>query len=696
MAQTTTSPTSLDVLDGVNTTIASVLITTQGMAGKIHEENAQLAAHNAAPSAHGIGDAKSPLRVSLTQIVAETIADSTSVKDVQASIAKNAATLSEVEESQTGFLTAYTSLEATVSDREQTLADLNVGITGAVKNVSDLRTDVENGAYGGGSGSPVSLPTLSGPDRIGIGLSAEYTLFCIGSAIDGATIASFEVTFAGGTAQTVSAVNGMATATVTAPEGTAEGTALTLSVVAIDSSGFRSKEAAKEVTAIQYVVQAPSLTAPAPGAYVSPVSVAFVTSAFAVVGPTDTHAASRFKITSDADGAVIVYDSGPTTTDLATHTANLSAAKLTPGATYYAWAQHEGSSLGIGSWSNPVAIVAASVVTPQITSPSESAVISPNNITPTTTAFAVIGGITDTHASTDWRITSDAAGETVIAEALASTDLTSHVFASPGVTRGQAYYLWARHRGTACGAGAWAKVRVSIKATRHGEILYDTSGQPAAVITGSYASNGAEPWNIRGKQVWLAVALASKREKNTTWCAGTSDSNPGCYEDISTIENPGTSWKLASNNTAADGSGSYVSMQSTEAHMDQSFTYSQTVKNSEELTDAILDYNGSMQAAAYCRTITLADLGKMDLPSIDVLIRIYQARTFIDAADTTAAANTSKKLVNWGFGSTDGNYIFSASQSVKNAEWTVSRDGRAGTNMKRHSLGVIPVKEIPA
>ena len=696
MAQTTTSPTSLDVLDGVNTTIASVLTTTQGMAGKIHKGNARIMAHNKAPSAHGISDATSPLRVSLTHIVAGSIAESTSVKDVQASIAKNAATLSEVEESQTGFLTAYTSLEATVSDREQTLADLNVGITGAVKNVSDLRTDVENGAYGGGSGSPVSLPTLSGPDRIGIGLSAEYTLFCIGSAIDGATIASFEVTFAGGTAQTVSAVNGMATATVTAPEGTAEGTALTLSVVAIDSSGFRSKEAAKEVTAIQYVVQAPSLTAPAPGAYVSPVSVAFVTSAFAVVGPTDTHAASRFKITSDADGAVIVYDSGRTTTDLATHTANLSAAKLTPGATYYAWAQHEGSSLGIGSWSNPVAIVAASVVTPQITSPSESAVISPSNITVTTTAFAVIGGIIDTHASTDWRITSDAAGETVIAEALASADLTSHVFASPAVTRGQAYYLWARHRGTACGAGAWTKVQVSIKATRHGEILYDTNGQPAAVITGSYASRGAEPWTIRGKQVWIAVALAAIRGVSLTWGLNSVSDNSTNTTDIPSIENPGTNWKLASNNTAADGSGPYVSTQSTESHMDASFTYSQAVKGSEGLTDAILAYNGSMQAAAYCRTITLADLGKMDLPSIDVIMRIYQSRTVIDSLDITVAANTAKKLSNWGFGSAYGVHVWSASEYNSTSAWIVHENGAPTSSGKHSQIGVVPALEIPA
>lgn len=695
MSQTLDVKTSADVLDAVHAVTAAALSSSQEFVPAIRNERARLAEHDASASAHGIDNSESALCTTFAAVAASGVGNAQAVKKLVGNIGQHATTLADIALIQNTFGTDIAAFSILLASRETDLTRMGTAVTTFSTGVTALREEAENGSHGGG-GSPVSLPTLSGPDRIGIGLSAEYNLFCIGSAIEGATIASFEVTFAGGTAQTVSAVNGMATATVTAPEGTAEGTALTLSVVAVDSSGFRSKEAAKEVTAIQYVVQAPSLTAPAPGAYVSPVSVAFVTSAFAVVGPTDTHAASRFKITSDADGAVIVYDSGRTTTDLTTHTADLSAAKLTPGATYYAWAQHEGTSLGIGSWSNPVAIVAASVVTPQLTSPSESAVISPSNITVTTTAFAVIGGIIDTHASTDWRITSDAAGETVIAEALASADLTSHVFASPAVTRGQAYYLWARHRGTACGAGAWTKVQVSIKATRHGEILYDTNGQPAAVITGSYASRGAEPWTIRGKQVWIAVALAAIRGVSLTWGLNSVSDNSTNTTDIPSIENPGTNWKLAPNNTAADGSGAYVSAQSTEAHMDQSLTYSQTVKDSEGLTDAILGHHGGMKAAAHCRTLTLADLGKMDLPSIDVLMRIYQARTLIDAADPTASTNASKKLENWSFGSVDGAYVWSASESVRNAAWYVNSNGTVSTYFKCKKYGVVPVLEIPA
>lgn len=233
---------------------------------------------------------------------------------------------------------------------------------------------------------------------------------------------------------------------------------------------------------------------------------------------------------------------------------------------------------------------------------------------------------------------------------------------------------------------------------RHGEILYDNSGFPTAMIIGSYASNGEEPWTIRGRRVWIAVALASKRAYNKKWC---SDSSSSCSTDISSIENPVISYKLAGSNTAVDGSGNYVSTQSTEAHMDQSFTYKEAVKNSKELTDAILAYNGAMQAAQFCRTITLAEFGKMDLPSIDVLMRIYQARTIIDALDPTASANAEMKLSNWGFKQMASNWgekrVYSANQADRSGACTIFFHGNVDSGTGKYGpFGVIPVKEIDA
>lgn len=229
----------------------------------------------------------------------------------------------------------------------------------------------------------------------------------------------------------------------------------------------------------------------------------------------------------------------------------------------------------------------------------------------------------------------------------------------------------------------------------HGKIINDTAGQPAAVVTGSYASGGALPWNIRGRRVWIAVALAAKRGVDQTWNLSFYDSN---WADIATIENPTNYWQLAANNTSADGTGRYVSSLSTEAHMDGSFTFSDAVKNSKELTNAILAYNANYMAAKFCRAVTLADgFGAMDLPSIDVLMRIYQARTVIDSLDSTATANAAKKLTAWGFGSADGADVWSASENNSDNAWSVNSGGGLNSNNgKRGRFGCVPALEIPA
>ena len=228
----------------------------------------------------------------------------------------------------------------------------------------------------------------------------------------------------------------------------------------------------------------------------------------------------------------------------------------------------------------------------------------------------------------------------------------------------------------------------------HGRIINDTSGQPAAVVTGSYASGGALPWDIRGRRVWIAVALASKRGIDQSWNLSSGDTN---YVDIATIENPAINFQLAANNTSADGTGQYVSSLSTEAHMDGSFMYSPAVKNSKELTSAILAHNANYMAAKFCRAVTLANgFGAMDLPSIDVLMRIYQARTVIDSLDSTATANAAKKLTAWGFGSADGASVWSASESSYIGAWAVLPDGSLLGDSKNYRFGCVPVLEIPA
>ena len=155
------------------------------------------------------------------------------------------------------------------------------------------------------------------------------------------------------------------------------------------------------------------------------------------------------------------------------------------------------------------------VVTPTILSPEAGTRLKMRQFPVATSAFASYG-VTDTHLSTDWMATSDLDRTDVLHQALGSTDLTAHNMPGISVAADMPVYLWARHNGHDVGPSDWAHIAVVATPSRHGEILKDTAGQPAAVVVGSLASNGELPWNIRGRRVWIAVALAAKRGVDQT------------------------------------------------------------------------------------------------------------------------------------------------------------------------------------
>lgn len=280
------------------------------------------------------------------------------------------------------------------------------------------------------------------------------------------------------------------------------------------------------------------------------------------------------------------------------------------------------------------------VNTPSIISPTGSINVSETSIVMASSAFSSTSS--DTHYRSDWKITTDASGEEVVVQATNSTDLTTHTFSNMDLSEydGQTLYCWCRHRGNTLGYSNWAMVSISVVNLRHGEILYDTNGDPAAVIIGSYESGGAEPWNIRGRRVWIAVACMSKRTESISW--------GGYGTDIPTITNSVlTSGQLNNSNTGSS-SGNYVSTHTTEAQMDAAFNDTGT---SDELTTKILDYGEANSieypAAEYCDSIVLADGRHMDLPSMDVLMRIYQSRYIIDELDPTLASSGESSSDSW-------------------------------------------------
>ena len=643
--------------------------------------------------------------------------------------------------------------------------------------------------------SLVSTPVITGTNKPVINVAQTYT-FESTPSFAGASIAKYFLTITGvNVSETITPVSNVGTYSLTIPTTISDGTPLEMSVVALDTNGFRSSASIKKLTAMLPYIEKPSVVAPTEGAEVIGLSFTLTGSTFTPVGATDTLESVEWEIFDSQNAKVYTK----TATAI---TSTITDATLTMGATYKTHVRYKGTAHGWSQWSDyrTFSVSVGFINAPQVIAPTTNTEVFRYNLVISGSAFTPSLGVTDTHIATDYKIT-DAAGTTSVWSQSDVTGTTTITVADTTMTVGETYkvmmrykgqnYGWsnwstantvtckvsyvnaptilapvanatisaqnidvrldafsvtggtdtptaiqckfvstdgtitkdsgevtgltdytsytlvlgkltgsvpgtvtARVKGTTLGWSSWATpVNVIVKQTRHGEILYDTNNQPAAVITGSYASNGEEPWNIRGRKVWIAVGLASKRGVSKAWNLSSSDTN---YVDIPTIENPGTSLKLASSNTEADSNDSCVSTQSTEAHMDASFIYTQAVKTSKELTDAILAYNANYMAAQFCRTVVLKDYGPMDLPSIDVLMRLYQTRNVVDALDPTASANTTKKLSNWGFGSAEGANVWSASEYASGHAWGVGSSGRLNTSGKSRPFGCVPTIEIPA
>lgn len=206
-------------------------------------------------------------------------------------------------------------------------------------------------------------------------------------------------------------------------------------------------------------VDKPTISAPTANATVvtNDTGLTVTTGAFATTGAQDTQAAFKIKITSDLGGLAVVAEKTVNSAVVTYTMTPQELANLNDG-TAYVWAAHVGTELGQSPWSDAVAFTVqkAYVATPSVTSPSANDnVYHLAGITVTSSAFSAVHA-TDTHTSSDWQICSDAACTTVVAEALASSDLTSHTFSGLTLTDGTTYYLRVRHNGTTFGASEWS------------------------------------------------------------------------------------------------------------------------------------------------------------------------------------------------------------------------------------------------
>ena len=152
-----------------------------------------------------------------------------------------------------------------------------------------------------------------------------------------------------GTTYTLSAVGGSVTKAGAVVTFTAGGTANV-------GGGFTINGKFVSCPVLTPFVNQTSITSPTSGATGQGGTVTVTSSAFAVNGASDTHAASDWQIATDAAFTNIVAS----VTASATNLTSWTASGLTANTTYYVRCRHKGTALGYGAWSATVSFITKS------------------------------------------------------------------------------------------------------------------------------------------------------------------------------------------------------------------------------------------------------------------------------------------------------------------------------------------------
>ena len=441
----------------------------------------------------------------------------------------------------------------------------------------------------------------------------------------------------------------------------------------------------------------PVVTSPSAGANV-PLSGFTVTgSAFNTLYISDTQKSARWVVYQN--GAIVADVTS--TTDLTSHTFTSSELSgLTAGAASVQ-VQYTGNIAGESEFSDAVNITiqSASVNQPTITAPTNNSDVYPSaSILVSTSAFSVSGG-TDTHLNSDYKITSDAAGNTVVAQALASSDKTSHTFTSAdltGMTLNQDFYIFARHRGATLGESPWSSsVKVTAKSgqvTPTNRTVYRHPSNKGSVIV----------YNEFGVTKNLLVYDAAYRTRaNKKW--GQSG------VDVPGINNWPHYYAPTCTGNVIDSSTGYTDLRSiadltpykdklTDAWFQAALTatLASVIQSAKAATDILMNYSDT-EAAHFCRDQNSVIPGiEAQLPNIYQALVMFAEGDVIDSLDPTLAANPTMALGKYTNSNRwfSGIYAWSSTEHSSTTACAMLRNGLTNGNTKTNTYSVAPVAEI--
>lgn len=235
---------------------------------------------------------------------------------------------------------------------------------------------------------------------------------------------------------------------------------------------------------------APTVVAPSNGATGVLKPVTITSSAFTATSGTDTHQSTVFEVATNSNFTnSTLYNSGAAGVTLT----SLTLSTLVDGATYYVRVKYTGAALGTSNFGATSSFTVKAVLTitkPYVNIPGGggitigggSGVYVGTSATFTCSTFAVTGG-TDTHASTDWQVSTNTSFSIVVPGLTATTGKTSAYMS--GFVQDTTYYIRCRHVGASGTTSEWGDTKVFKGGTGGGT----TPNSTTPSIT--YPSNGA-------------------------------------------------------------------------------------------------------------------------------------------------------------------------------------------------------------
>lgn len=363
------------------------------------------------------------------------------------------------------------------------------------------------------TGNLVTTPEITGPDApiVYQGTYANEYSFTASPTLAGNTISSFLVDVSGIGTQVITAADNAGTYTLKIPTIISAGTKLDMYVTATDSQGWKSSPAYKQLTVVEPYVKTPTVIKPSEGQEVIAINFDIQSSTFATEGLADTCSKTEFQIQNSS--GVTVYTKELTGT---TYTATITDANLQRGVLYRIRCRQFGTTLTTPSaWSAFVSFRTADIYiqAPTVISPVTGNQIFKYNVVISGDPFAVVGGETDTHTASQYRV-QNVLGTNIYDSGEKTDALTSITI--PELTEavvGETYKISMRYKGATYGWSDWSTdVTVSIKSayvnapvltapTQNAQI----KGTTVAFVQQGFATTGTSDTQI-GVQYQLITA----------------------------------------------------------------------------------------------------------------------------------------------------------------------------------------------